>query len=137
MAIPLWQNIHLFALRLIDADCSRWSTSHVVDFSNVVVSMHPSNLWLDSGSTIDMVNPLGVCNLGGGRTCVSKSLFPPHSSVGPLSPSFPQVCPCAYHMVSSSKIQHVCPCAYHMVSSSKIQHVIRKPKVQQSRSTIV
>ena len=59
------------------------------------------------------------------------------SSVGPLSPNFPQVCPCAYHMVSSSKFQHVCPCAYHMVSSSKIQHVIRKPKVQQSRSTIV
>ena len=63
MAIPLWQSIHLFALRLIDADCSRWSTSHVADFSNVVVSMHPSHLWLDPWSTIIMLNPLDVCNV--------------------------------------------------------------------------
>ena len=89
MAIRLSQSIHLFALKTLDADCSRWSTSQVVDFSNVVVSMQPSHLWLD------MVNPLGVCNLAGGWACDVK-FFVLHSTEGPLPPNFPQVCPTMY-----------------------------------------
>ena len=59
LALATWvsQSIHLFALKIFDADCNRWSTSQVVDFSKVVVSMHPSHLWLDSWSIIEMVNP--------------------------------------------------------------------------------
>ena len=72
MAIRLSQSIHLFALKALDAACRRWSTSQVVDFPNVVVSMQPSHLWPDSWSTIDMVNPLGVCKLAGGWACDVK-----------------------------------------------------------------
>lgn len=57
MALPLSQSIHMFALKAFDADSSGWSKSQGVDFSHIGVSLHPSHMWLDSWSRMDMVNP--------------------------------------------------------------------------------
>ena len=40
--------------------CSRHVTSHVVVCAGAVVNMHPTHLWLDSLSRIDMNHPFGV-----------------------------------------------------------------------------
>ena len=44
-----------------------------MDFSGLVVSMHPRHLWSDPWSMMDMVNPLGVCSPGGGCACDVKT----------------------------------------------------------------